>query len=66
MAICPVDTFALVNARVFVRPEQEDTCILCEACLGLALVRPVVVQKKYKEQRLVNRADALELGNPAG
>ncbi len=66
MAICPVNIFALVNARVFVRPEQEDACIVREACLDLAPARKAVVQKKYKEECLVSRADALDPGNPDG
>lgn len=56
VACCPVDIFALHDSRSRVRPEQEDECILCEACLELAPASTLVITKKYKDERLVSRA----------
>ena len=57
VAACPVDIFALENARVTVRAEQEVECILCEACLDLAPAGTLVIQKRYKDECLVSRAN---------
>ena len=55
VACCPVDIFAVENSRVRVCADQEDECILCEACLDLAPTSTLVIQKKYKNERLVSR-----------
>lgn len=57
---CPVDIFAIQNARLTVRQEQEDECILCEACLLLAPAQTLTIRKTYSPECLVSRA-----GTPA-
>jgi len=57
VAVCPVDIFAVENTRVKVRPEQEDECILCEACLDLAPVRTLQIRKTYSNECLMARGE---------
>jgi NAD-dependent dihydropyrimidine dehydrogenase PreA subunit len=54
-AICPVDIFALEAGRVVVRPDEEDECILCEACLDLAPANTLVIRKTYLPECLLSR-----------
>lgn len=55
--LCPVDIFVMANGQVDVRPEQEDECTLCELCLDAAPPGAIIIQKLYKDERLVSRGE---------
>jgi NAD-dependent dihydropyrimidine dehydrogenase PreA subunit len=54
-AVCPVDIFALQHDRLFVRPEQEDECTLCELCLDEAPAGAITISRVYSDKKLVSR-----------
>jgi NAD-dependent dihydropyrimidine dehydrogenase PreA subunit len=55
VAVCPVDIFGLEAGRVVARPDEEDECILCEACLDLAPAHTLVIRKTYLPECLISR-----------
>ncbi len=60
VSACPVDIFAVESGHPVVQPDEVDECTLCELCLDLAPAGAIVIQKRYKDQRLVSRGPVVE------
>jgi len=56
--LCPVDIFAVEDARLVVRPEEEDECTLCELCLKAAPAGAIRIYKTYSGETLISAGDS--------
>jgi NAD-dependent dihydropyrimidine dehydrogenase PreA subunit len=50
--VCPVDIFAVADARLQIVEENLDECVLCELCINAAPQGTVVVRKLYSGESL--------------
>ena len=55
--VCPVDIFAVEDARLVVKPEEEDECTLCELCLKAAPAGAIRIYKTYSGETLVSAGE---------
>ena len=44
---CPVDIFALADAKVIVNHENEDECTLCDQCLTKCPAKAITLTRLY-------------------
>jgi NAD-dependent dihydropyrimidine dehydrogenase PreA subunit len=56
--VCPVDIFAVEDARLVIKPEEEDECTLCELCLKAAPAGAIRIYKTYSGETLVSAGDS--------
>jgi NAD-dependent dihydropyrimidine dehydrogenase PreA subunit len=50
--VCPVDIFAVHDARLQIVEENLDECVLCELCINAAPAATVRVLKLYSGETL--------------
>jgi NAD-dependent dihydropyrimidine dehydrogenase PreA subunit len=56
--VCPVDIFAVEDARLVVKPEEEDECTLCELCLKAAPAGAIRIHKTFSGETLISSGDS--------